>query len=42
LLDNELIELSKARFKMLSIMEYQKKGFVERQLVKSRALPGLK
>jgi hypothetical protein len=41
-LDNELIELSKARFKMLGLMENQKKGFVERQLVKSKALPGLK
>jgi hypothetical protein len=41
-LDHKLVELSKDRFKKLSWFECQRKGFVERQLTKSVALPGLK
>lgn len=41
LFETELIDLSKARFKTLEMMEYQKKLFIERQLKKAKSLPGL-
>ena len=39
--DNELIDLSKARFKKLEMMDFQKRLFIERQLKKAKSLPGL-
>ena len=41
LFESELIDLSKARFKTLEMMDYQKRLFIERQLRKAKSLPGL-
>jgi hypothetical protein len=41
LFERELIDLSKARFKKLEMMDYQKKLFIEKQLKKAKSLPGL-
>ena len=41
LFEGELIDLSKARFKKLEMMDFQKRLFIDRQLKKARSLPGL-
>lgn len=42
LLDSKLLELSKDRYKLMSYVDYQKKIFIKKQLLKSKSLPGLK
>ena len=41
LFESELIDLSRARFKKLEMMDYQKRIFIDRQLKKAKSLPGL-
>jgi hypothetical protein len=41
LFEGELIDLSRARFKKLDMMDFQKRLFIDRQLKKARSLPGL-
>lgn len=42
MLDSRLMDLSKDRFKVLGYLDYQKKLFIKKQLLKSKSLPGLK
>lgn len=41
-LDVKLIDLSKERYKILGVLDYEKKKFVRHQLLKSESLPGLR
>jgi len=41
-LDFGLMDLAKKRFKVLALMDYQKKSFVQNQLRKSNEMPGLR
>jgi len=41
LFESQLIDLSKARFKTLEMVDHQKKLFIDQQLKKARSLPGL-
>ena len=41
-LDTKLVDLSKERYKIIHRMNYQKKLFAKKQLLKARSLPGLK
>lgn len=42
LLDKRLLDISKDRFKIINHVDYQKKIFIKKQLLKSKSLPGLK
>lgn len=42
LLDKRLLDISKDRFKKINHVDYQKKIFIKKQLLKSKSLPGLK
>ena len=42
LLDRRLLDISKDRFKIINHVDYQKKIFIKKQLLKSKSLPGLK
>ncbi|CAF0959824.1 unnamed protein product [Brachionus calyciflorus] len=41
LLDKRLLDISKDRFKFANYVDYQKKIFIKKQILKSKSLPGL-